>query len=548
MLNEVRRFFTPPIFADEDKTRVASHIYLLSKIGMLAVIVFVVVIPLITKNFSGRTIAVLLALPVLLFELVLVKNGYVQLAAIILVTAAWILGNYTTLDTGGVRAVGFGINLIVVLGAGMLISLQAAVIYGLMSSLLGLGMAIMQTRGFLPPIASDVNAFSGWVTQSVFLMFMAGLLYLTVNYIQQSLLRTRQAEVRLRALIDNTPDFVMEVDRTGKVILANRFPDQVIGNDVRSFVLQGDLPEVNNTMRKSFDDGAKASLEIQTRDLDGRVAWNSVRIGPIMHEGRADSLTVFVSNIAERKQAEAEREQLVSELERRNAELERYTYTLSHELKTPLVTLAAFSQSLEKDLDAGKTERVKSDLARIYKATTRMHYLVKELLELSRIGRLMNPPEKVPFEEIVHEGLSMVEAYINENNVQCRVQPNLPYVHGDRTRLIEVIQNLVDNAIKYMGDQPNPCVEIGMRNDPSGGGRVFFVKDNGIGIDPIYHERVFGLFDKLDPSTEGTGIGLALIRRIIETHGGKIWIESEGIGTGTTFCFTLPILSESAAK
>ena len=120
--------------------------------------------------------------------------------------------------------------------------------------------------------------------------------------------------------------------------------------------------------------------------------------------------------------------------------------------------------------------------------------------------------------------------------VQVKLATGLPRVVGDRTRLVEVVQNLLDNAVKFMGDQTAPLIEIGVRDE---GVPVFFVKDNGMGIDPRYQDKVFGLFDKLDPKSEGTGIGLALVKRIITMHGGRVWIESEGPGTGTTFCFTL---------
>ena len=112
--------------------------------------------------------------------------------------------------------------------------------------------------------------------------------------------------------------------------------------------------------------------------------------------------------------------------------------------------------------------------------------------------------------------------------------PHLPLVCGDRARLVEVMQNLLDNACKFMGDQPQPRIEIGVNE------AALFVRDNGVGIDPAYQERIFGLFDKLDPQTPGTGIGLALVKRIIEIHGGKIWVESAGRGQGAMFYFTLP--------
>jgi signal transduction histidine kinase len=114
----------------------------------------------------------------------------------------------------------------------------------------------------------------------------------------------------------------------------------------------------------------------------------------------------------------------------------------------------------------------------------------------------------------------------------------MPIVYGDRVRLREVFENLIDNAAKYAGDQPNPMIEIGTKEE--GNELVIFVRDNGIGIEPQYQNKVFGLFDKLNPNSEGTGIGLALIKRIIETHGGRIWVESEGLGKGSMFCFTIP--------
>ena len=124
-----------------------------------------------------------------------------------------------------------------------------------------------------------------------------------------------------------------------------------------------------------------------------------------------------------------------------------------------------------------------------------------------------------------------------ESGIEVRFASSGSTVFGDRVRLLQVVQNLVDNAAKFMGDQPNPYIEIGQRGDEDGK-PIFYVKDNGIGIAPEYHERVFGLFNKLDAQTEGTGVGLALVKRIIEIHGGRIWVESE-VGKGSTFFFTL---------
>jgi len=235
----------------------------------------------------------------------------------------------------------------------------------------------------------------------------------------------------------------------------------------------------------------------------------------------------------------AHRQTLIEELEAKNAELERFTYTVSHDLKSPLVTITGFLGYVEKDALAGDTDRVKASIERIHKAAQKMQDLLNDLLELSRIGRLMNEPENISFHEIVRDALEHVRGRLEASQVQVEVQDTLPVVRGDKIRLIEVVQNLLDNAAKFTAASSNPLIKIGSKGVNEKNLPIFFVSDNGIGIAPQYHEKIFGLFDKLDPTVEGTGVGLTLVKRIIEVHGGTIWLESQP-GSGTTFYFTLP--------
>jgi len=234
----------------------------------------------------------------------------------------------------------------------------------------------------------------------------------------------------------------------------------------------------------------------------------------------------------------AERKKLISELEANNAELERFAYTVSHDLRNPLVTIKGFLGMLQKDMRDGRQDRITSDFQRISNAADKMHALLPDLLQLSRIGRVVNPFNEVDLIKLTADALENLDARIHSKNVTVNISPDLPVVFGDRLRLGEMLENLIDNAAKYSGDQPNPMIEVGTQQRQ--GSPVIFVKDNGMGIEPQHLSKIFGLFDKLDPLSEGTGIGLAIVKRIIETHGGKVWVESEGLGKGATFYFTLP--------
>jgi len=174
----------------------------------------------------------------------------------------------------------------------------------------------------------------------------------------------------------------------------------------------------------------------------------------------------------------------------------------------------------------------------IHTAANRMETLLNELLDMSRVGRAVSPVEEVTFQALVDDTLEAVAGQISTGRVDIRVSADNPVLQGDRRRLLQVWQNLLDNALKYMGDQTSPRIEIGIEQQQ--GETVFFVCDNGIGIAPAYHEKVFGIFEKLDRRIGGVGMGLTMVKRIVETYGGRIWVESKGDGTGSCFRFTLP--------
>ncbi len=281
--------------------------------------------------------------------------------------------------------------------------------------------------------------------------------------------------------------------------------------------------------------------EIRTIHKDGTIRWVRSYAHPVWDEEKHQLVGIYgaVQDITDRKRIEHERENLIRDLEAKNQELEQFTYTVSHDLKAPIITIKGFLGFLEVDAQAGDTKRLEADIHRINEATDKMHELLTDLLELSRIGRLMNAPEMVLFESLVEDAIEIMHGRLRERGVEVIVKSELPPVYGDRQRLFEVVQNLIDNAAKFMGDQLHPLIEIGQEGQAENKYATFYIRDNGIGVAPEFHEQIFGLFNRLDPKIEGTGIGLTLVKRIIEFHGGRIWVESDA-GKGFTFYFTLP--------
>lgn len=263
----------------------------------------------------------------------------------------------------------------------------------------------------------------------------------------------------------------------------------------------------------------------------GGVAYGGARVW------NASLRREVAARTAELLTSAAEKERLIADLESKNAELERFSYTVSHDLKSPLVTIGTYAGLLEKSLRMGELGGVQEDVGRIQRAADRMRRLLEELLALSRVGLVVNAREDVPLKTLALEAADLVRGRLTQGSIEIQVADDLPTVRGDRVRLLEVMLNLIDNAAKFAGAGRTPRIEVGVAPDrpaPS-----FYVRDNGIGIDPQHQDKVFGLFDKLDPQSDGTGIGLALVRRIVEAHGGRISVESPGPGLGATFHVSL---------
>jgi signal transduction histidine kinase len=232
-----------------------------------------------------------------------------------------------------------------------------------------------------------------------------------------------------------------------------------------------------------------------------------------------------------------------AELQAKNADLDSFVYIVSHDLKAPLVTLQGMSSILLEEYGDKLDDEGRHFLERIQENTRQMESLIMDLLALSRIGREARSPEVVNLSEVVNEFLLEMAERIQERGITV-LRGDLGSVWALRVQMEQVIGNLLSNAIKYIGDVPSPMVEIGSLD--RGGYLEVHVKDNGIGIDPAYHERIFEIFQRLgEIEAEGTGIGLTIVRKIVDAAGGRVWVESAK-GKGATFRFTWPKLAPAA--
>jgi PAS domain S-box-containing protein len=349
----------------------------------------------------------------------------------------------------------------------------------------------------------------------------------------------------LKNIINNIPFPLFYRDLHGKFLGCNqefcrylgKDYDEIIGHTVQE-LLSGTGEFYESGDEELIATGQQQKYETRIMFPDGSlkdaIFYKSLFYG---FESEPEGIIGVYLDISERTKAEATIKKQVTELERINKELERFTYTVSHDLRSPLVTIKGFIGMLHEDILEGDTEQVEMDIQRISSAADKMQNLLEDLLQLSRIGRVSNPFTRFAMTPAAEEVIEYIQGIVSKTGCHINIQPDMPEVYGDRARIMEVLQNLVENAVKFK--QPNQPIEIeiGCReNEPD---PVFYVKDNGKGIETQFQKKIFGLFNKLDPHTSGTGIGLALAHRIIEFHGGSLWVESEGKDKGSSFCFTL---------
>jgi PAS domain S-box-containing protein len=357
-----------------------------------------------------------------------------------------------------------------------------------------------------------------------------------------------QMECRYRGLLEAAPDATVVVNQGGEIVLLNRqaerqfgyHRDELLGKNVKNIISEGFAERlVADALRSTEDALAQqigSGIELAGRRKDGSDFPIEIMLSPLK-SAEGILVTAAIRDITERKQAEEALAKRTKELDRSNKELEQFAYAASHDLQEPLRTMASFAQLLQRRYQ-GKLDASGDDFIHfIVDGAARMQGLIQDLLAYSRVGSRGKDFVPTDCTAVFDQAVANLRAAIVESAAVV-THDSLPTVQGDGVQLIQVFQNLVGNSIKFR-DSPSPRIHVTAEQRSSEW--VFSVKDNGIGIDPEYAHRIFEVFQRLHTHTEypGSGIGLAIAKKIVERHGGQIGVDSQP-HQGATFFFTLP--------
>ncbi len=368
----------------------------------------------------------------------------------------------------------------------------------------------------------------------------------------------KTAEARLKSMtaymagvIDTAVDGMILIDQHGivqhfnpaSVDLFGYKTEEVIGQNVK-MLMPEHYAHGHDQYLTNYQQTGEAKIigigrEVVGRRKDGSEFPMELSVGHMEAEGQSHYVGV-IRNISERKEAEQNREKLIKDLGKSNQELDDFAYIASHDLKEPLRGLANNALFLAEDYEDAIDDSGHQRLNRMQYLSGRMEKLIDNLLYFSRLGRQDLAAQETNLNHIIHEILNMIDALLEQENVSVKVVTPLPAIVCDQHRVAEVFRNLITNAIKYNSNE-HKVIEVDFHNAIHGRRSVFSVKDNGIGIANNFYDDIFKIFKRLNlenDDAKGTGVGLTFVKKIIERHGGEIWLESE-VGVGTTFYFTL---------
>ena len=364
--------------------------------------------------------------------------------------------------------------------------------------------------------------------------------------ISQSIENATLSDAHYRSVVDTAADAIITVDEHGVIETANPAVEQLFGckhteliqQSITRLLTASFANEIQRELTHAVRSDQPVSSELMNASVglrkDGTRFPIAMSVGEFSLAG-GRRFTLIMRDMTDREHGEAELKRMNEQLERKNEEMSQFVYTVSHDLKSPLVTCRGFVGLMREDLAEGRVEDLQDSINRLESATNRMSDLIEGLLHLSRLGAVRNESESVDLNILIRSISTDLEERFEQAGAQLVVADELPTVVADPVRLGEVIDNLLTNAVKY--GCPNTGMQVEIQAETISDGFRLSVRDHGPGIAPEYHEQVFSLFERLQTTGEGTGVGLAIVRRIAELHGGRAWVELPADG-GAMFVAT----------
>ena len=356
-----------------------------------------------------------------------------------------------------------------------------------------------------------------------------------------------KTQFRLATLLKNLQDVVLYETGAGKEFMSENvyemlgYPSEMFAdrNFFKTITHPGDWKSIEEKTKEWHKTGSLGvlNLEFRVRKADGRYIWVEDHMIKVRSNGDSHMAGVLI-NITEHKTTEEKLKQLAEKLSESNKELEQFAYVASHDLQEPLRMVASYIQLLQRRYKGNLTAEADEFINYAVDGVVRMKTLINDLLAYSRVNTKEAPYEEVDINKVIELNLNNLTAAVKETGAEINYE-HMPVVRANKSQINQLFQNLISNAIKFRKPDTKPVVNITARHE--GDEWLFTVSDNGIGIDKEFSDKIFIIFQRLHNSSEypGTGIGLAICKKIVEKHGGHLWVESEQ-GKGSTFNFTIP--------
>ncbi len=546
-----KRLFSLPSFGGYDT---AQQVIIL-RVSSTSTLVIGIILGLVNvlAGFYNLGFSLFVLSGVSIYSLWSIRRGGLMLPSFLLPFSALIVLTSNLIVGGSLHEPGALVYSVVIVYASLLLGKWAALVFAGLSILSETLVFSLSSLGLIPhPVEAGEN-ISGLFTIYLLIAITAGLLWVVLDSLERNVERARTSEARWRSLVENAPVTIVNTDRNGIIQFVNSFGgirlEDVIGKPLLDFTPVVDQKRAIAVSRRVIKSGKSAHFEALGRNAENQETFHAISVGPVVSlNGEVEGLTYIILDITEKKRSADEIHRLNRELELlvqertaqldiSNRELASLSYSVSHDLRTPLRAIDGFSLALLEDYAHEIDDQGQEYLKRVRAASQRMDVLIDDLLRLASIARRELQSQPIDLSALATEITNELVNVFPKNQIELIIQPDLK-VYGDKTLLEIALKDLFDNAWKFTSERERPRIEFGRL--PHKKTPTYFVRDNGMGFDMQYAAKLFQPFQHLHGRSEfeGSGVGLAIVNRVIQKHGGKIWAEAQE-GQGAAFYFTL---------